>query len=73
MQDEIDVWMFEAQYTEVPFACRDGELMCDHVREHLDDWMRSPISNNETIELRVTYRSVTVEKFEEMRDQRLIS
>lgn len=73
MAEEIDVWLFETQHTDVPFACRDGELMLDHVREHLDDWMRSPIGSNETIELKVTYRSVTAEKFEEMRDHLLIS
>jgi len=73
MAGEVDIWLFETQHTDVPFACRCADLMCDHVREHLDDWMRQPIGNNETLEMKVTYRCVTEEKFDEMREHMLIS
>lgn len=70
---ELDVWIYETQHSDQPFICRCGDLMLDHVKESLDDWMRSPIGNGEQLEMTVTYRTLTKDKFKEWQDLGLVS
>ena len=69
----VDVWSYQSEHMDEPFMTRDPALILEHIKEALDDWMRSPIGNGEKINLHLQYREVTCSKLQEWRNHGLIS
>lgn len=71
--DTVELWSYQSEHMGEPFMTRDPALILDHIKDALDDWMRSPIVAGEKISLHLQYREVSNDKFDEWRNHGLIS
>lgn len=71
--NSIDAWMFETPHGSTPFVCLDGQLMLDHIKEHIDDWMLAVSESADVKNITLTYRAVSPEKVEEWREHGLLA
>ena len=71
-KDDVDTWSVQTEHDDDPFQSVNADVVLDSLRETVDDWMRSPIADGETLTITVRYRSVTSEKIREWKNHGLI-